>query len=239
VEMRRLLVLLSLTVGVPFPNRFTSACDDHIFNNMPTDYRTNVAVKDQRHLDGSYDTEVCAFQPNLSEEEMKIDEMNMATWRIRERSKSVFERAIRMYTIPVYFHVIQTTQTTGIVSDTRIREFVDYLNESYSNSSVPFTFEYMAVTRTVRADWDKCNNASTAKELKTALKVGGSDTLNVYICNPMFTEKGASITGYSTGPESSTSILDGIVINNESGDRRLNTLVHESVRTEYRTVKQR
>ena len=181
-----------------------------------------------RHLDDSHGGEFCAFELP-PDDVITEDKKKMEVWRIHERSKSIFERTNRQYTIPVYFHIIQTTATTGMVSDTRIRDFFNNLNDSFSNSDVPFDFEYQGVTRTVRSDWDNCYDADIYEEFKPALKIGGGDTLNIYICPPMYNSKGASVTGYSTGPSSAQSIYDGVVINNDSGEARLNTLVHETV----------
>ena len=218
-----LLLLLASDCGI-------LACDD---DHDPQWDRT--AINDfaddshHRHLDDSVDDgEYCAFQ--MPPDDVLIeDQKNMETWRIRERAKSLFFRVERRYTIPVYFHVIQTSSTNGLVSDTRIRDFLNFLNDSFSNSNVPFDFEYMGVTRTVRSDWTNCYDSDTQDEFKPALKVGGGDSLNIYICGKMYNAKGASVTGYSTGPMSSKSIYDGVVINNDSGDARLNTLVHETV----------
>jgi hypothetical protein len=221
------LLKLLLTVGVSLlRSNGISACDDHDPHWATTISELNDS--NHRHLDDPVDGEYCAFQIP-SDDILKEDQKNMEMWRIRERAKSIFLRVERRYTIPIYFHVIQTSASTGIISDTRISDFVNYLNDSFSNSDVPFYFEYMRVTRTVRSDWDNCYDSDIRGEFKPALKVGGGDTLNIYICNKMYNEKGASITGYATGPMSADSIYDGVVINNDSGDARLNTLVHETV----------
>jgi hypothetical protein len=217
----------------------SSGCDDddHIITHNFTDRYMNTVdddnrPDDHRHLDDIISVvengEYCAFQ-SPSDDVVLEDRKKMELWWMRERSKPIFERTVRLYIIPVYFHVIQTSSTTGMVSDTRIRDFINYLNDSYSNSDVPFYFEYKGVTRTVRSDWDNCYDADIQGEFKPALKVGGSDTLNIYICNKMYNPKGVSVTGYSTGPTSANSLFDGVVINNDSGEARLNTLVHETV----------
>lgn len=203
-----------------------SACDDH--EPRWDGFVSELNDRNHRHLDDVVEGEYCAFQMP-SDDVLIQDQKDMEMWRIREKAKSLFFRVERRYTIPVYFHVIQTSTSTGMISDTRIRDFIYYLNDSFSNSDVPIDFEYMGVTRTVRSDWDNCYNSDIQGEFKPALKVGGGDTLNIYICNRMYNAKGASITGYSTGPMSADSIYDGVVINNDSGDARLNTLVHEVV----------
>jgi hypothetical protein len=237
--MKILLRLLAVTFTIYIVTlnvQQVLTCDDHIdathndlFDTSST-FVDDTITHSHRHVRELYDGEVCGFE-SPSEDDIMDDASRMNEWRLREKSKSVIERIFRQYTIPIYFHVIQTSTTTGIVSDTRISDFVDYLNEAFTNSNVPFTFEFMGVTRTIRSDWGTCNDRTVEKDFKSTLKVGGADTLNVYICNPMYTAKGASITGYSTGPSQSswTSIYDGVVINNDSGERRLNTLVHETV----------
>ena len=202
-----------------------SACDHDQQWARPS---SELDDSNHRQLDDAVDEEYCAFQMP-SNDVLKQDQIDMEMWRIREQAKSIFLRVERRYTIPVYFHVIQTSTSTGMVSDARISEFINFLNDSFSNSDVPFYFEYMRVTRTVRSDWDNCYNSDIQDEFKPSLKVGVGDTLNIYICNKMYNPKGASITGYATGPMSADSIYDGVVINNDSGDARLNTLVHETV----------
>ena len=231
-----LLLLYSCTL--------VSTCDNHNNNNSNDAHNHNARFINEfndnqyrhRHLGDDDDSndingEYCAFQ--LPSDDIVIqDQKKMEDWRIRERSKSMLERTTRQYIIPVYFHVLQTSSTTGMISDTRIRSLINYLNDSFSNSNVPFYFEYFGVTRTVRAFWDNCYNTDIQGEFKRALKIGGGDMLNIYICNKMYNAKGASVTGYSSGPTSANSIYDGVVINNDGGEARLNTLVHETVRVD-------
>lgn len=213
-----------------FKIHVVNACDTH---NQHSDNHPSMEFDDydhrHRHLDDSVDGESCAFQLP-SESVMLVDQQRMEVWKIRERASAIFfDRAARRYTIPVYFHVIQINSTTGQVSDTRIRDFMEYLNDSFTNSNVPFDFDYKGVTRTIRSDWGNCYDGDTRVEYTGALRRGGGDTLNIYICNRMYTAKGASVTGFATGPTSANSIDDGVTINNDTGEARLNTLVHETV----------
>jgi hypothetical protein len=166
-----------------------------------------------------------------STEEMEEDAINMRAWKVKQMKQNIFARSDQIFIIPVYFHVIQTSSSSGVVSDTRISEYISYLNSAYAGSLAPFVFVSNGVTRTIRSDWGKCNDYDTEIAMKKLLKVGGADTLNVYICNRMYTKKGASLTGFATRPyaRSGTDPRDGVVIDNSSSTGRLNTLVHEVV----------
>jgi hypothetical protein len=212
---------------------FTRACDnqDHQHHTLTDDDEILFdGVFNNRSLSGSM-VEVCGYVPP-SMEEMEEDAINMKAWTVKQMTHNIFARSEQLYAIPVYFHVIQTSSSGGIVSDARIDEYISYLNNAYTGSSAPFSFVSNGVSRTIRSDWGKCNDYDTEISMKKLLKVGGADTLNVYICNNMYTSKGAPLTGFATRPyaNSRTDPRDGVVIDNSSSTGRLNTLVHEVVR---------
>ena len=185
---------------------------------------------DGRHLRENT-VESCGFVAP-STEELEEDLKNMKAWAEKQTTSSLLARSTQIYSIPVYIHVIQTSSSTDAVSDKRIGEYITYMNDAYTGSSAPFSFVLQAVTRTVNPDWDECDDYDTEMAMKRALKVGGANTLNVYICKPMYTDKGAQLTGFATRPyeNSGTDPRDGVVIDNSSSTARLNTLVHEVVR---------
>jgi hypothetical protein len=183
--------------------------------------------------------EECGFR-EPSAQEIENDAANMRAWR-ESRSKNnhnIFQRTTKIiYAIPVYFHIIQPTFFSGMVGSVRIAQYMEYLNDSFANSSAPFIFRYVNVSRTIRQDWaDDCGSRKVEHAFKSALKVGGSDTLNIYICNsiPQYSRDGHSIlqlAGYAYSPnqDSDSDIKDGVVLAQSSDDQRLNTLVHEVV----------
>lgn len=110
-------------------------------------------------------------------------------------------------TINVYFHVI-TNGATGELSDTDVRNQINVLNSAFSTWS--WQFNLVATTRTSNATWfNGCYNSTTENEMKTVLRQGTADDLNIYSCNPS-----NGILGYATFPSSYASApkRDGVVL---------------------------
>lgn len=135
---------------------------------------------------------------------------------------------VRLYAVPVVFHILQPNINTGVVTDDRVQRYIAYLNAAFSASSTPFIFDLKEITRTYDSKWaSECGNSAYEAEYKGKLKTGGKDTMNVYLCTAI----GGSTTGFSYLPfqDSDTFIKDGIVLAERSfDDKRLNTLVHET-----------
>ncbi|HLL84059.1 MAG TPA: zinc metalloprotease, partial [Longimicrobium sp.] len=73
-----------------------------------------------------------------------------------------------------------------------------------------YTFNLVATTRTTNSTWyNTCDQSSTESAMKTALRKGSADDLNVYSCNP-----GGGLLGWATFPSSyaSSPTKDGVVI---------------------------
>jgi hypothetical protein len=118
--------------------------------------------------------------------------------------------------IPVWVHVISrgAGYENGDVPDSQIREQIRVLNESYSGrtggANTGFAFDHVGTTRTVNAGWFANFAFSTAVELqaKTALRRGGSETLNIYLVD------GGPWLGWAYFPSiltTSSANLDGVV----------------------------
>ena len=117
-------------------------------------------------------------------------------------------------TIPVYYHVIRDANGAGDVPDARIAAQIAVLNESYAGQTggadSPFRFTLAGVTRTNNSTWYTMGYGSTAeREAKTALRVGGADTLNIYSANI-----GNGLLGWATFPSDyrKKPAMDGVVI---------------------------
>ncbi|KIS66992.1 uncharacterized protein UMAG_05774 [Mycosarcoma maydis] len=132
--------------------------------------------------------------------------------------------------IPVYFHVI-TDGTNGKLSSSNINNQISVMNSAYSGSGLSF---YLAGSETtVNSNWYNNVNQGTSAEraMKSALRKGGANALNVYSVN-----FSGGLLGYATFPWSynSNPSNDGVVIqwssypggpiNNYNGGK---TLVHE------------
>ncbi len=128
------------------------------------------------------------------------------------------ERAARVATItvPVAFHVIRKDLTVGGGNIPRswIDDQIEVLNDSFSGATggdrTGFQFSLKVVTRTTSAKWFRLNGSNKDIGVKTALKVGGTETLNIYSAN-----LGNLLLGYAYLAEDAdeVGVLDGVVVN--------------------------
>jgi uncharacterized protein YmfQ (DUF2313 family) len=112
--------------------------------------------------------------------------------------------------INVYFHVIRkgTGVTNGDITTTMINNQINVLNSAYA--SWGWQFNLVTVTRTTNSTWfNGCYSSGTESKMKSALRQGTADDLNIYSCNPS-----QGILGYATFPSSyaSSPSKDGVVI---------------------------
>jgi hypothetical protein len=173
----------------------------------------------RRHLqDPSTGIEECGFV-GLDEAAAEKDLQEFEEWKTNK--SNFFEGS---YYIPVYFHVIEPS--ANFVSDSRINYYMSYLKNSYA-ANTPFTFELKGITRTRNAAWSQ-SCRTYEMDYKNILKVGGMETLNIYICEAIPVDGGAW-AGFAYFPTSAK--RDGVVIAEKSTpvEIRPNTLVHEVV----------
>ena len=118
--------------------------------------------------------------------------------------------------IPVAFHVITRgdSYTDGNIPMSQINAQIDVLNQSYGGSTggskTPFRFQLVSVDRTLNVGWfNMAPGTGREQAMKTALRVGGSNTLNIYTA-----DLGHYLLGWATFPwnYASTSWRDGVVI---------------------------
>ena len=111
-------------------------------------------------------------------------------------------------TINVYFHVIKGSATTGDVSDKQIADQITVLNNAFGASGFQFTLA--DTDTTINADWYTAGpNTSAEDQMKSTLRTGTADDLNIYASNP-----GGGLLGWATFPSSYSSqpTDDGVVI---------------------------
>jgi len=118
--------------------------------------------------------------------------------------------AVGSVTIPVYFHVINqgTGISNGDLTSAMVTDSMNVLNAAYANT--PFKFSLVETTRTTNSTWyNTCDQSSTESAMKSALRRGSADDLNVYSCKP-----GGGLLGWATFPSSYASQPknDGVVI---------------------------
>jgi hypothetical protein len=142
----------------------------------------------------------------------QVEQSNEILDDYRQRFGSNRRRLAVAKQIPVYFHVItRSNGRGGTVSDTQIAEQIDVLNNSFENV---FEFIYMGKTTTRNDSYYGASIGTGAeRRMKSALRQGGADALNIYTSAP-----GGGVLGWATFPDgvkSSSGVInsnDGIVI---------------------------
>ncbi|MBE7447965.1 MAG: zinc metalloprotease [Kofleriaceae bacterium] len=112
--------------------------------------------------------------------------------------------------IPVYFHVIRSGSgiSNGDIPDTMIAAQMNVLNAAFASTG--WQFNLVATTRTTNATWFAAGPGSSAeRQMKTALRQGSADDLNIYSTNP-----GGGYLGWATFPSSysKSPSQDGVVL---------------------------
>lgn len=129
-------------------------------------------------------------------------------------------------TIPTYFHVVLPAgEAANGISDaenrltTLVNNQMAVLNEAYAGrattgqESVPTAFKYNLATIDFSYNdaWYGVTPGPIEKKMKTATRIGGKNTLNVWTANI-----GDDLLGWATFPAKKLSVNDGVVILDES-----------------------
>jgi hypothetical protein len=129
------------------------------------------------------------------------------TRRVLDRSGDNFLTA--SHVIPVYFHRIHASNGTGgVVTSQQISNQMSILNAAFAGSS--FSFTLVAVTDSNNSIWFTAGPSTLAeRDMKLALRQGGSNALNIYSNN-----MGGGLLGWATFPSgyASKPLMDGVVI---------------------------
>ncbi len=120
-----------------------------------------------------------------------------------------------VYTIPVYFHVItDSAGVVGNVTTAQINNQIEVLNKAYGGFTggvdTPFEFQLTFTDITANSTWFNAGYGSAAEAaMKSALRRGGANALNIYTTNP-----GGGLLGWATFPSdyASRPANDGVVI---------------------------
>jgi hypothetical protein len=151
----------------------------------------------------------CATK-DLSEEEMADVEQQVAIFRENQKAATGgFESNVTGGTIPVYWHVINngSSLSQGNIPDSQIAQQISVLNAAYGPWG--WNFSLAATDRTTNASWYTCSGGTCETQMKTALRRGTADDLNIYSNN-----MGGGLLGWATFPSSyaSSPMMDGVVI---------------------------
>ncbi len=126
-------------------------------------------------------------------------------------------------TIETVFHVVTAKALTAAERSQRtsmIQAQMKVLNDSFSGRTSsagpdsPFRFDLTEITWTVNAAWANVSPGKVEKQMKTALRQGDSETLNVYSA-----DIGGGLLGWAYFPKdynNGRDIWDGVVILDES-----------------------
>lgn len=141
----------------------------------------------------------CATK-DLPQAEIDADLARMAQW---EETAAI----TASHVIPVYWHIIRSSSGAGGVTSTQIANSISVLNAAYAASS--FSFQLVATDTSNNDAWYTTTGGTAESQMKSALRQGGSNALNVYSNN-----MGSGLLGWATFPSSyaSSPSLDGVVI---------------------------
>jgi hypothetical protein len=117
---------------------------------------------------------------------------------------------VAVINVPTYVHVIRSSTGAGDVSDAKINAQMNVLNNAYAGH---FTFTLVSTDRTNNSTWYTCSGGACESAMKSALRQGSGDDLNIY-----FNNMGGGLLGWATFPSSYASqpTMDGVVVLNES-----------------------
>jgi hypothetical protein len=110
--------------------------------------------------------------------------------------------------IPVYVHRIHASNGSGgAVSSNQINQQISILNNAYGFAG--FSFTLAGVDDTNNDAWYATTGGSSETAMKTALRKGSADDLNIYTNN-----MGQGLLGWATFPSSYQSYpkMDGVVV---------------------------
>lgn len=116
----------------------------------------------------------------LEPEQEDMEEMVLAVEEWRESRPD--NPRVLLIQVPLYIHVMINTAGDGDVTDTQIQDQLDVLESAFGPLGIQFKLQ--AVIRTVNDDWYTCPLGGSEVDMKRALRQGGAETLNMYLCRP-------------------------------------------------------
>ncbi|GGM01860.1 MULTISPECIES: zinc metalloprotease [Micromonospora] len=163
---------------------------------------------------------VAAQEPNeLTAAQVQAREADLAA-ALRERasSRNAIVGPLAAITIPVVVHVIQrdSTRAGGNIPDSMVNSQISVLNQAFSGAtggaSTAFGFQLQQINRVTNSAWYPIRQGSSAeRSMKSSLRTGGKNTLNIYLG-----QLSNNLLGWATFPQRTLSTMDGVVVLSES-----------------------
>ncbi|MFY9513346.1 MAG: zinc metalloprotease [Rubrivivax sp.] len=151
---------------------------------------------------------------HVTDFEQQMADLTHQSWKASRvaEGRAALDRAAGTVAVPVWFHVIRrgTGLSNGDVPDSQIAAQMTVLNEAHAAIGSPFYFTLAGTTRTTNTTWFTMTPGSSAeRQAKTALRRGGSGTLNLYSASPS-----GGVLGWATFPSdyNRSPTQDGAVI---------------------------
>jgi hypothetical protein len=175
-----------------------------IQNDIPFEFNGHVWKNQSEFLEHGR----CATE-KLSEEEVQRIEEEVSLFKSNQRLVDGYESNVTGGTINVYFHVIRsgTSVSQGNITDQMIADQMAVLNAAFAPYG--WSFSLVLTDRTTNSTWYNASGGTAERNMKTALRRGTADDLNIYTSNP-----GGGLLGWATFPSSyaSNSVMDGVVL---------------------------
>ncbi|MCX4469118.1 zinc metalloprotease [Micromonospora sp. NBC_01655] len=205
------LLLSTAAVGVvPAASAFSAAPAESCAE--PADVHSDARVKAGAHA---------KHEPNeLTVAQVREREADLSS-ALRERANyraGAGAGTLATVTIPVVVHVIQenSTRAGGNIPDSLITSQITVLNQAYSGATggaaTAFSFQLQKINRVTNPAWYPIVSGSSAeRSMKTSLREGGKNTLNMYLG-----ELSDGLLGWATFPKKALDKMDGVVVLSES-----------------------
>jgi hypothetical protein len=145
--------------------------------------------------------------PSTLDAELR-EEHFLKTLKLARSSGGVTANAFSPVVVNVYFHNIRNSSGAGGATQAMIDAQMNVLNSAYAGTG--FSFNLVEVTNTNNSTWYTAGYGSAAETaMKTALRRGSADDLNIYSANI-----GGGLLGWATFPSSyaSSPSKDGVVV---------------------------
>lgn len=163
----------------------------------------------------------CAFEapPNLEQYEAQV-----AAYMRDHKDKDDDDAVpVELITIPTWWHNIETTNGFHGVSLDQIEANMLVLNAAFESAG--FVFDLVGVTTTLNSDYQSYviefpifgrTPVQSEARMKTELKQGGCDTLNIYTNEPLDINTFTFLIGTATSPffcQGADTTMDGVIVN--------------------------